>query len=46
MAVGITLSELDAYVVERVKTLTGGAQHAVMARPATISNFAVAVTKH
>lgn len=41
----ITLSELDAYVVERVKTLTAGRQHSVMTRPATISNFPVALAK-
>jgi hypothetical protein len=41
----ITLSELDAYVVERVKDLTGGRQHPVMARPATVSDFAFALVK-
>jgi WD40 repeat protein len=39
----ITLSELDAFVVNRVKTLTGGIQHPVMARPPTIPDFPIAV---
>jgi len=39
----ITLSELDAYVVNRVKELTGGQQHAVMSRPATVSDYPIAV---
>jgi hypothetical protein len=38
----ITLSELDAYVANRVKQLTGGAQHAVMTRPPTVPDFAIA----
>jgi hypothetical protein len=40
----ITLSELDAYVVNRVKDLTGGVQHAVMLRPSTVSDYPVALT--
>jgi hypothetical protein len=32
-------------VVERVKDLTGGRQHPVMARPATVSDFAFALVK-
>ena len=40
----ITLPELDAYVVNRVKELTGGRQHAVMSRPATVSDYPIAVT--
>jgi WD40 repeat protein len=39
----ITLSELDAYVVNRVKDLTGGAQHAVMLRPSTVSDYPIAL---
>ncbi len=41
----ITLSELDAYVAERVKELTGGRQHPVMAKPATITNFPLATVR-
>jgi uncharacterized caspase-like protein len=40
----ITLSELDAYVVNRVKELTEGQQHAVMSRPTTVSDYPIAVT--
>ena len=32
----ITVSELDAFIAERVKTLTDGRQHPVMSRPNTI----------
>jgi uncharacterized caspase-like protein len=39
----ITLSELDAYVVNRVKQLTGGTQHPVMTRPATVPDFPIAL---
>jgi len=38
----ITLSELDAYVANRVTTLTSGRQHPVMNKPATITNFPIA----
>ena len=41
----ITVSELDAYIAERVKTLTEGHQHPVMSRPNTIPDFAFAVAK-
>ena len=41
----ITVSELDAYIAERVKTLTEGRQHPVMSRPNTIPDFAFAVVK-
>ena len=41
----ITVSELDAYIVERVKQLTDGHQHPVMSRPATVPDFAFALTK-
>jgi len=41
----ITVSELDAYIAERVKTLTEGRQHPVMSRPTTIPDFAFAVVK-
>jgi hypothetical protein len=40
----ITLSELDAYVLNRVKELTEGQQHAVMSRPSTVSDYPIAVT--
>jgi len=39
----ITVSQLDAYVVNRVKELTGGTQHPVMTRPPTVSDFPIAV---
>ncbi len=39
----ITLSELDAYVADRVKALTSGTQHPVMTRPATVTNFPIAL---
>ena len=32
----ITLSQLDAYVVNRVKELTNGTQHPIMTRPPTV----------
>ena len=41
----ITVSELDVYVAERVKTLTNGAQHPVMSRPNTVQDFPFAVPK-
>jgi hypothetical protein len=41
----ITVSELDAFIAERVKTLTDGRQHPVMSRPNTIPDFAFAVVK-
>jgi hypothetical protein len=41
----ITLSELDAFVAERVKELTNGDQHPVMTRPPTMQDFAFAVAK-
>ena len=41
----ITVSELDAYIAERVKALTEGRQHPVMSRPTTIPDFAFAVVK-
>ena len=41
----ITVSELDAYIAERVKTLTEGRQHPVMSRPSTVPDFAFAVAK-
>ena len=41
----ITLSLLDAYVVNRVKELTGGTQHPVMTRPATITDFPITAVK-
>jgi hypothetical protein len=41
----ITLSELDAYVVDRVKTLTGGEQHPVMTRPNSVPDFPIAVVR-
>jgi hypothetical protein len=41
----VTLSELDAYVAERVKQLTEGRQHPVMAKPATITNFPFAMVR-
>ena len=41
----ITLSELDAFVAERVKDLTNGDQHPVMTRPTTMQDFAFAVSK-
>ena len=40
----ITPSELDAYVVNRVKELTQGRQHAVMSRPSAVSDYPIAVT--
>jgi uncharacterized caspase-like protein len=41
----ITLSELDAYITDRVKELTDGRQHPVMQKPGTIANFPIAVAK-
>jgi hypothetical protein len=39
----ITLSQLDAYVADRVKTLTGGVQHPIMIRPPTVPDFPIAL---
>jgi uncharacterized caspase-like protein len=41
----ITLSQLDAFVVNRVKELTGGTQHPVMTRPPTVPDFAIALVR-
>jgi WD40 repeat protein len=41
----ITASLLDAYVTDRVKTLTHGAQSPVMIRPATVPDFTLAVSQ-
>jgi hypothetical protein len=41
----VTVSELDAYLADRVKTLTGGHQHPVMTRPATVPDFPIAVVR-
>lgn len=41
----ITLSGLDAYVVNRVKQLTGGRQHPVMTRPSTLSDFPIGLVE-
>jgi uncharacterized caspase-like protein len=41
----ITVSELDVYIAERVKSLTEGRQHPAMIRPNTIPNFALAVAR-
>ena len=41
----ITLSQLDAYVVNRVKELTGGTQHPVMTRPPTVPDYPIALVR-
>jgi uncharacterized caspase-like protein len=41
----VTVSQLDAYVANRVKELTDGAQHPVMTRPPTVADFPIAVVK-
>jgi uncharacterized caspase-like protein len=41
----ITLSELDAYVADRVKELTGGRQHSVMTKPGSVNNFPIALDR-
>jgi hypothetical protein len=41
----ITVSQLDAFVVNRVKELTGGLQHPVMTRPPTVPDFPIAVVR-
>ena len=41
----ITVSELDAFIANRVKALTEGRQHPVMSRPNAIPDFAFAVVK-
>lgn len=41
----ITVSGLDVYVAERVKTLTEGHQHPVMSRPSTVPDFAFATPR-
>jgi uncharacterized caspase-like protein len=40
----ITTAGLDFWLSERVKELTGGAQHPVMIRPSTIADFPMFVT--
>ena len=42
----ITTDLLDYYILERVKGLTGGAQHPVFHRPGLVSDFPVAVAPH
>ena len=41
----ITTSLLDAYLAERVKTLTDGEQHPVMSRPDAVPDFPLALVK-
>ncbi|MBI5834993.1 MAG: hypothetical protein HZB16_22040 [Armatimonadetes bacterium] len=42
----VTLAELDAFIAERVKALTGGRQHATTDKPTTIqSTLPLAVVK-
>ena len=41
----ITTDTLDFYVSERVKELTGGAQHPVMNRPSIVPDFPVALKR-
>jgi uncharacterized caspase-like protein len=41
----ITISELDTYISERVKTLTGGTQTPIMIRPPTVPDFPIAVAR-
>jgi len=41
----ITVSQLDAFVVNRVKELTDGLQHPVMTRPPTVPDFPIAVVR-
>jgi WD40 repeat protein len=42
----ITTAALDLWLSERVKALTSGAQHPVMIRPGTISDFPMFVSVH
>jgi hypothetical protein len=37
----VSLNELDLYVAERVKGLTGGRQHPVTQKPTTIRSFPI-----
>ena len=41
----VTTATLDAYVVNRVKELTGGQQHPVMTRPTIVPDFPLAWAK-
>ena len=41
----ITLSQLDAFVVSRVKELTSGLQHPVMTRPLTVRDFPIELVR-
>jgi uncharacterized caspase-like protein len=41
----ITLTQLDAFVVSRVKELTSGLQHPVMTRPPTKRDFPIALVR-
>jgi WD40 repeat protein len=41
----ITISELEYWLAERVKTLTGGKQHPTTAKPSTIRDFPIAVAR-
>lgn len=41
----ITLTQLDAFVVSRVKELTSGLQHPVMTQPPTVRDFPIALVR-
>jgi hypothetical protein len=41
----ITLTQLDAFVVSRVKELTSGLQHPVMTRAPTVRDFPIALVR-
>ena len=41
----VYLNELDAYVAERVKELTNGAQHPTTQKPSSVRSFPIAVIK-
>jgi uncharacterized caspase-like protein len=41
----ITLTQLDAFVVSRVKELTSGLQHPVMTRLPTVRDFPIALVR-
>lgn len=41
----VTINMLDLYLSERVKTLTGGQQTPVTAKPTTVADYPIAITK-
>ncbi len=41
----VTITLLDAYIAERVKELTGGAQHPTTTKPPSVPDFPLAIVR-